>query len=395
MLLYRKGKFINMTDSIAVLGSTGSVGLQALDVAKFHNIRVKGISASSSVKIMEEQIRQFRPEYVAVEDEHAAKKLRESVRDIEVKHWYAGKGASEELAGEVDCSTVLNSITGVAGLRPSLAAIRSGKNLALANKETLVTAGELIISEADKNSVDILPVDSEHSAIFQCLQGNKGNKVKKLLLTASGGPFFGKTIDELRKITIKSGLVHPTWNMGPRITIDSSTLMNKGFEVIEAIRLFGVKPEQVEVLVHRESIIHSMVEYIDNAVIAQLSVPDMRLCIQYALTYPERTDSPMSELDLFEIGNLSFYKPDTKSFPLLQAAFDAVKFGGTAPAALNGADEQAVKFYLEGKIDLFSISELVIEATKSCGSKDEVTVETVEKADKAARNKVIELVNSL
>ncbi len=380
-----------MTNSIAVLGSTGSVGAQSLDVARYHGLEVKGISAFSSVKLMEEQIREFHPEYVAVENEDAARELRASVRDVDVKHWYVGAGASEEMAYEVDCETVVNSVTGVAGLRPSLSVIESGKRLALANKETLVTAGELVMRRAKEKGVPILPVDSEHSAIFQCLRGNSDNRIKKLLLTASGGPHFGKTEAELREVVSAGGIDHPTWSMGPRITVDSSTLMNKGFEVIEAVRLFDVSPEQLEVVVHRESIIHSMVEYTDNAIIAQLSVPDMRLCIQYALTYPARLDSPMRELDLFDVAKLTFARPDTKAFPLLQAAFDALDFGGTAPAVLNGADEAAVKLYIDGKINLFEISELVREAVKLCAKKEEVTLQAVERADAEARETVLRL----
>ena len=296
-----------------MLGSTGSVGRQALDVCRHRNIKVTALSAGSNISLLEKQIREFSPGLCAVADGRAAADLAVRVADTGTRI-ISGKNSAEVIASEADADTVLNSVSGIAGLRPTLAAIRAGKRLALANKESLVTYGKVVMAEAERRGVMILPVDSEHSAVFQCLSGQK---IKKIILTASGGPFFGKKREELARITPADALAHPTWSMGNRITIDSATLMNKGFEVIEAVMLFGVAPEQVGVVVHRESIIHSMVEYTDNAVIAQMGAPDMRLCVQYALTYPERYDSPVAELDLVKLSRLTFAEPDGEAFPLL------------------------------------------------------------------------------
>ena len=379
-----------MTKRVTVLGSTGSVGGQALDVAERLNIKVVGLSANSDVKTLERQIRKFEPEYCAVADENAAKELKIAVADTNVKI-IGGEDSAAELAAFGGADTVLNSISGIAGLFPALSAVKAGKRLALANKECLVAFGDTIINEARKTGAQILPVDSEHSAIFQCLEGNRERKIKKILLTASGGPFFGMTKDQLNDITPEMALAHPTWKMGTRITVDSATLMNKGFELIEAVRLFNVAPEQIEVVVHRESIIHSMVEYTDNAVIAQLSVPDMRLCCQYAMTYPDRCEGPVCELDLFKLKTLSFERPDTDAFPLLKLASDAVKKGGVAPAAMNGADEEAVRLFVEGKIGFSDISRLVIFATEKAEGSDRIaepTLSDIYKADRAAREAV-------
>lgn len=385
-----------MTDKLIVLGSTGSVGMQALDVARHLKIKVTGISGGSNIDALEDQIREFKPAYCAVADDKRASELRVRVADTDTKI-IDGKYSASELAS-FDCAdTVLDSISGIAGLRPALSAVQTGKKLALANKESLVAFGETLICEAEKHNSMILPVDSEHSAIYQCLLGNRSRDVKKILLTASGGPFFGMDKDQLRNITPEMALAHPTWKMGKRITIDSATLMNKGFEVIEAVRLFGVRPDQVQVVVHRESIIHSMVEYTDNAVIAQLSAPDMRLCAQYALTYPDRFESPVKELDLFDVGSLTFKKPDTDAFPLLKLAFDAVYMGGTVPAAMNAADEEAVRLFIDRKIGFYDISEMVKDVTIKAKGKDIIpfpSLSDIEEADANARRLVIELAAS-
>lgn len=376
-----------MTEKTAVLGSTGSVGRQALDVCRHRNIKVTALSAGSNISLLEEQIREFSPGLCAVADERAAADLAVRVADTGTRI-ISGKNSAEVIASEADADTVLNSVSGIAGLRPTLAAIRAGKNLALANKESLVTYGKVVMAEAERRGVMILPVDSEHSAVFQCLSGQK---IKKIILTASGGPFFGKKREELARITPADALAHPTWSMGNRITVDSATLMNKGFEVIEAVMLFGVTPEQVGVVVHRESIIHSMVEYTDNAVIAQMGAPDMRLCVQYALTYPERYDSPVAELDLVKLSRLTFAEPDGEAFPLLPLAYRAVKRGGVVPAVMNGADEAAVAMFLDGRISFTDISDIVSAVTENAPEVECPTLEDIEAADREARRMAAEM----
>ena len=299
-----------------------------------------------------------------------------------------GEKAIEELAYNVKCDMFLNSIIGKAGLRPTLAAIDSGKNIALANKETLVTAGTIVMGRAKEKGVAVLPVDSEHCAIFQCLEGYPKKQVSRLILTASGGPFFQKTRDELKNITPEMALAHPTWNMGQKITIDSATLMNKGFEVIEACYLFGVDVDRVDVVVHRESIIHSMVEYIDNAVLAQMGVPDMRTCIQYAITYPDRFEGLQEKLDLAKIRNLTFYEPDKKTFLLLELAYESMRKGGLIPAVLNGANEEAVMLFLNHKISFTDIMDMVKEVVTNYKNVDAPSIEDIEKADREARQLV-------
>lgn len=370
-----------------MLGSTGSVGRQALDVCRHRNIKVSALSAGSNISLLEEQIREFSPGLCAVADERAAADLAVRVADTGTRI-ISGKNSAEVIASEADADTVLNSVSGIAGLRPTLAAIRAGKRLALANKESLVTYGKVVMAEAERRGVMILPVDSEHSAVFQCLSGQK---IKKIILTASGGPFFGKKREELARITPADALAHPTWSMGNRITIDSATLMNKGFEVIEAVMLFGVTPEQVGVVVHRESIIHSMVEYTDNAVIAQMGAPDMRLCVQYALTYPERYDSPVAELDLVKLSRLTFAEPDGEAFPLLPLAYRAVKRGGVVPAVMNGADEAAVAMFLDGRISFTDISDIVSAVTENAPEVECPTLEDIEAADREARRMAAEM----
>ncbi len=346
--------------TIAVLGSTGSVGEQAIDVAEKFGLAVSAISANRNFLRVEEQARKLGTKAVAMADETAARELRIRLADTDVKV-YSGESGICQMIAENKQDTVVNSIIGEAGLVPTLAAIDSGCRLALANKESLVVAGEIVMSRAAQKGVEILPVDSEHSAIFQCLKSGQKKEIKKILLTASGGPFFGYTKDQLRNISISQALAHPTWSMGQKITIDSATLMNKGFEVIEAVHLFGVSPEQIQVVVHRESIIHSMVEYIDNSIIAQMSVPDMRLCIQYAVAYPDRVTAAIPELDLFSLSHLTFKQPDPKTFSLLQCAYDCISKGGAMPAVLNAANEVAVGAFLSGNIEFYQIAESVGE----------------------------------
>ena len=377
--------------NIAILGSTGSVGEQAIDVAKKMNMRVSALSANSNFKRVEEQARCFSVRAVAMADENAAKELRIRLADTDTRVYSGDEGICEMTLSEKR-DVVLNSIIGEAGLLPSLAAIDSGARLALANKESLVVAGEIVTAKAKEKGVEILPVDSEHSAIFQCLKSGKNTEVKKILLTASGGPFFGYTSEQLKSIGVEQALAHPTWKMGAKITIDSATLMNKGFEVIEAVHLFGVPAEKIEVVVHRESIIHSMVEYIDNSVIAQLSVPDMRLCAQYAVTYPDRTDAAIEELDLFKIGKLTFARPDMETFPLLAAAIDCIGKGGALPAVLNAANEVAVAEFLKGRIPFYTIGETVCATLEKMQfARDIHTLDGIIECDREARRCISEL----
>ena len=359
----------NNKPGMIVLGSTGSVGEQAIDVASRFGVEVDAISAHKNVKRVEEQARRFNVKACAMSDESAAKELRESLADTSVKV-YSGTEGICEMITETDSKSeygqvVENSILGEAGLMPTLATLRAGKRLALANKESLVVGGEIVMSAARESGNEILPVDSEHCAIFQCLRSGKKSEIKNIILTASGGPFFGYTKEQLMEATLESALAHPTWSMGAKITVDSATLMNKGFEVIEAIHLFSVRPEQVKVVVHRESIIHSAVEYIDNSVIAQMSVPDMRHCVQYALTHPERGEATTEELDLFSVGKLTFAKPDPHTFVLLGKAFEAIKLGGAVPAILNAANEEAVAAFLQNKIRFYDIPEIVCSVVDS------------------------------
>lgn len=377
--------------TIAVLGSTGSVGEQALDVADKFGIRVSCVSANKNSKRVEEQARKFSLSSVAMADERAAADLRVRLADTNVKV-YAGENGICEMVGEQKQDTVVNSIIGEAGLLPTLAVIDSGARLALANKESLVVAGEIVMARAKEKGVEILPVDSEHSAIFQCLKSGKHNEIKKILLTASGGPFFGYTKDQMKNIKLADALAHPTWKMGAKITIDSATLMNKGFEVIEAVHLFDVDADRIQVVVHRESIIHSMVEYIDNSVIAQMSVPDMRLCIQYAVAYPERSNEVIPKLDLFSLSALTFKMPDPETFSLLKCAFEAIKRGGASPAVLNAANEVAVGAFLDGRAEFWQITDSVSEVfdnfteAKNANALDEIIA-----CDREARRRTAKL----
>ena len=374
-----------MTKNLTLLGSTGSIGVQSLDVARKNNINITALSAGGGrIDLLEQQAREFKPKTVAVFSENGAKELKSRLRDTDIKV-LSGEDGVIETAVESDADTVLNAIVGIAGLKPTVNAIKAGKNIALANKETLVTGGKIVLSLAKEYGVSILPVDSEHSAIFQCLQGVPENSLKKILLTASGGPFFGKTAEELKNITPKQALMHPNWDMGAKITIDSATLMNKGLEVIEAVHLFGLKPSDIEVLVHRQSIVHSAVELCDGAVIAQLGVPDMKLPIQYALTYPDRTECLSERLDLSKIGTLTFDKPDFETFLCLYTCIEAINEGKLKPVAANGANEVAVKLFLDGKIKFPDIGRIVKGAADNQKTVDTFTLSDIFDADNTAR----------
>ncbi len=374
---------------LSLLGSTGSIGTQALQVVQ--NLREQGekwevaaLAARSSVNRLEEQARKFHPDVVAVFDEGAALSLRQSLRDTDIQVLSGMEGLCEAAAWP-EADLTLNAVVGMVGLQPTLAALQAGKALALANKETLVAGGAIVMEAARKRNLPILPVDSEHSAIFQCLQGcPERGALKKLVLTASGGPFFGRSRQELAGVTREQALRHPNWDMGAKITIDSATMMNKGLEVMEASWLFDLPEHRIEVVVHRESVIHSMVEYQDNAVVAQLGVPDMAVPIQYALTYPRRMPSPAGELDLCALGKLTFYPPDREAFPCLELCREALRRSGLVPAAANGANEQAVALFLEGKIGFLDIPRLV-EAAMDRQDPGVVTLEAVLEADREAR----------
>ncbi|MFR8067384.1 MAG: 1-deoxy-D-xylulose-5-phosphate reductoisomerase [Acutalibacter sp.] len=374
---------------LSLLGSTGSIGTQALQVVQ--NLREQGekwevaaLAARSSVNRLEEQARKFHPEVVAVFDEGAALSLRQSLRDTDIQVLSGMEGLCEAAAWP-GADLTLNAVVGMVGLQPTLAALQAGKALALANKETLVAGGAIVMEAARKRNLPILPVDSEHSAIFQCLQGcPERGALKKLVLTASGGPFFGRSRQELAGVTREQALRHPNWDMGAKITIDSATMMNKGLEVMEASWLFDMPEHRIEVVVHRESVIHSMVEYQDNAAVAQLGVPDMAVPIQYALTYPRRMPSPAGELDLCALGKLTFYPPDREAFPCLELCREALRRSGLVPAAANGANEQAVALFLEGKIGFLDIPRLV-EAAMDRQDPGVVTLEAVLEADREAR----------
>ncbi len=378
-----------MSKRIAVLGSTGSIGRQSLDVIDACGMSVAALTANSSVERMEEQARQFKPELVALVDEKAADDLRVRLADTNVKV-AGGMSGLLEAAAIPSADTVITSVVGMVGLRPTLAAIREGKRIALANKETLVCAGELVLEEARDYGAQILPVDSEHSALFQSLEGNDPREVKRLILTCSGGPFYGKKAEELEHVTREDALRHPNWSMGAKITVDSATLMNKGLEFIEAMHLYHMPPEKISVLIHRESIIHSLVEYCDNAMIAQLGSPDMRLPIQYALTWPRRIPGPAAPLDLWGCGGLTFGTPDTETFRCLALAYEAARAGGTAGAILNGANEAAVAQFLAGEIGFLDIARRVERAMESVAVVQEPGLEDILNADQEARRAALD-----
>lgn len=378
-----------MTEKISILGSTGSIGTQSLDVAEKRGYEVIALTANSSVDLVEQQIRRYKPKMAAMVDEAAAKELKLRVSDTDTKILCGMNGVCECAAVE-QADTVINSVVGMAGLEPTLCAIKAKKKIALANKETLVAGGSLVTKTAKEYSVDILPVDSEHSAIFQCLQGmNKKEELKSIILTASGGPFFGKTAEELKDVTVTQALKHPNWSMGAKITIDSATMMNKGLELIEAVWLFDVSPEMVDIVVHRESVVHSLIEYVDNSVIAQLGVPDMRIPIQYALTYPSRFESPVKKLSLSDYSTLTFHKPDYDTFKCINICRSAIEKGGLYPAIANGANEAANLLFRQGKIGFLDIASLVGSAVENGKSKQNYSFSDVIEADAAAREFVL------
>ena len=375
--------------SIAVLGSTGSIGTQTLDVAEKLGMSVCALTANSRIDILEEQLRKYKPRYVAIVDEKAAAEFKNRTRDLSYTLLTGIDGVCQ-CASLDEADIVLNSVVGIAGLRPTLAAIDAGKPLALANKESLVTGGDLVMKAARDKNVSILPVDSEHSAIFQCLNAAPPDrKIGKIILTASGGPFFNKTRDELKSVTVEQALKHPNWSMGAKITIDSATMMNKGLEVIEAVHLFSVAADDIEVVVHRESLLHSAVEFVDGSIIGQIGVHDMRVPIQYALTYPDRFNAPCERLSLTEAAQMTFARPDTDTFQCLSVCIDAIRQGGLKPIAANGANEQAVALFLDRKIGFLQIGELVKAATDAQSVGCVGSVDDIFDADRAAREFVL------
>lgn len=374
-------------NTISVLGSTGSIGTQTLQIAREQKgIKIASLSAYSNVDLIEKQAREFKPKVVGLINEEKAKELKIRLADTDIKV-VSGKDGLCEVATVDDVKTVVTAVVGISGLIPTIEAIKNGKNIALANKETLVTGGHIVTSLSKENNVSILPVDSEHSAIFQSLQGCADKKeVKKIILTASGGPFFGKKRNELLCVTPSDALKHPNWNMGAKVTIDSSTLVNKGLEVMEAKWLFGT--ENISVLVHRQSVVHSMVEFVDNGIIAQLGAPDMRLPIQYALTYPKRKVMQNNELDFMKYPSLTFEEPDTDTFFALKLAFEAMKMGGIMPTVFNSADEAAVEMFLNGKLSYLGIGEAIRIAMERVKNIDNPTISDIFDADKFARETV-------
>lgn len=370
---------------ISILGSTGSIGTQTMEVVEnLEDIKVMAITGNSNIDLLEKQARKFRPELVAVMDEKNAIILQDRLADMNIRV-VSGMDGLVEAATYKDVDTVVTSVVGNIGLKPTFEAIRAGKNIALANKETLVSAGQLVTDLAKKHHIYIYPVDSEHSAIFQSLQGNGENKIQRILLTASGGPFRGKKREELENVTAADALAHPNWSMGKKITIDSATLMNKGLEVMEAKWLFDVDVDQIEVLIHPQSIVHSAVEYEDGAIIAQLGEPDMRVPIQYALTYPKRVKNPFPRIDFAQRSNLTFDKPDMDTFKCLSLAYRALKTGGTLPAVLNGANEVAVARFLKGEISFLQIPALIEQTMDAYTVKYEYTLEDLLEADAWAK----------
>ena len=375
-----------MVKCVSILGSTGSIGRQSLDIiSRLPEIRGGALTAGTSVERMAQQCRQFQPELAVMATEEAAKELSSLIGDLPIRVNWGEEGLLEaaSLPG-ADC--VITAVVGMVGLKPTLAAIRAGKRIGLANKETLVCAGELVMAEAEKYHAEIVPVDSEHSAIFQCLMGCGDKKeIKRLILTCSGGPFFGKSKEELKTVTQADALKHPNWKMGAKITIDCATLMNKGLEVIEAMRLYRMPLEKVDVVIHRQSVVHSMVEFTDGAVMAQMGTPDMRLPIQLALTYPERIPCPVEPLDLIGCGPLTFSEPDLENFPCLALAYRCARQGGTACPAMNGANEEAVAMFLKNEIGFYDIYRLVSQAVEQVPFIQDPTLEEILEADRLAR----------
>lgn len=381
-----------MVKYVSILGSTGSIGRQSLDIIRcLPEVKVAALTAGTSLELMAQQCREFQPELAVMATQEAAQELVREIKDLPIRVNWGEEGLVEAATvPKADC--VITAVVGMVGLKPTLAAIRAGKRIGLANKETLVCAGELVMDEAEKCGTEIIPVDSEHSAIFQCLMGSGDKKeVKRLILTCSGGPFFGKTHEELQKVTRADALKHPNWKMGAKITIDCSTLMNKGLEVIEAMRLYRMPLEKVDVVIHRQSIVHSMVEFVDGAVMAQMGTPDMRLPIQLALTYPERIPCPVDGLDLLTCGALTFSKPDLENFPCLALAYRCAKLGGTACPVMNGANEEAVAMYLRDEIGFYDIYRLVSSAVDQVPFIQNPTLEEILESDRQARETVRKL----
>lgn len=370
--------------TITILGSTGSIGTQALEVANKHKIKVKALAAYSNTELLAKQAIENDVDYACIYSKEKVGNLKDLLKNTKIQI-LEGMSGLKEIASLNDVDCMLNSVVGMVGLLPTLTAIEHGTDIALANKETLVAGGELVIKAARKNNVNIYPVDSEHSAIFQCLQGNKESQVNKIILTASGGPFYGKRKKDLAFVTKADALKHPNWSMGQKITIDSATLMNKGLEFIEAMWLFDLKPEQIEIVIHRESVVHSAVEYKDHSVIAQMGVPDMKIPIQYALMYPDRLECPTKPLSLTDYGILSFAKPDYETFDCLTACIKAITAGGTMPAVVNGANEEAVSEFLKGNIKFLEIGELVTAALENIKKEEVTCLEDVLNADNNAR----------
>ena len=378
-----------MVKCVSILGSTGSIGRQSLDIiSRLENVQVAALTAGTSAELMAQQCRQFRPVLAVMATKEAAEDLRELIKDLPTRINWGEEGLNEAATLEqVDC--VITAVVGMVGLKPTLAAIRAKKRIGLANKETLVCAGELVMAEAKAHDVEIIPVDSEHSAIFQCLMGSGDKKeIKRLILTCSGGPFFAKSAEELKNVTKADALKHPNWKMGAKITIDCATLMNKGLEVIEAMRLYDMSADKVDVVIHRQSIVHSMVEFVDGAVMAQMGTPDMRLPIQLAMTYPERFDCPVDGLDLLTCGPLTFVKPDTDRFPCLALAYECAKRGGNACAVMNGANEEAVAKFLADEIGFYDIYRLVSQAVAEVPFVENPTLEQILESDRLARESV-------
>ena len=373
---------------IAILGSTGSIGTQTVDILPSIDAEVVALTTNRRINLLEEQARALQPKMVCAMDESSAKELKIKLADTDIEV-LTGMDGLIACAAESGADIVVTAVVGMVGLLPTMAAIKAGKDIALANKETLVCAGGLVMSAAKQYGVRILPVDSEHSAIFQCVQAANGNPIDKILLTASGGPFFGKKIEEMRGMTREQALAHPNWSMGAKITIDSATMMNKGLELIEAMWLYDLPPEDIEIVVHRESIVHSAVEFADGAVIAQLGLPDMRLPIQLALTWPQRVPCKVPRMSLAEVAKLTFYAPDYEAFPALNLAKHAASLKGDRGAVLNGANEAAVGLFLNDKIGFTDIAERVAYALDTIPYKKDITLDDVLAADKAAREIVL------
>ena len=382
-----KGSVLTMIKTVSILGSTGSIGTQSLEVCEKHDIKVTALAAHSSIDMLEQQARKFMPSKVCIYRDDKYSELKERLADTDIKV-LSGMDGLCEIAVMEESDIVLNSVVGMVGLLPTLTAMEAGKNVALANKETLVAGGKLVTDLAKKKGVTIYPIDSEHSAVFQCLQGNKREQLSKMILTASGGPFFGYTYDQLKNVTKEQALHHPNWDMGNKITIDSATLMNKGLEFIEAKWLFDLRPDQIEIVVHRQSVVHSAVEYNDYSVIAQMGVPDMKIPIQYALLYPDRMECPTGRLSLTDYGKLTFEKPDYDTFKCLSAAIEAITRGGAYPCLVNSANEEAVRAFLHDEIKFIQIGEIVSSVLDKFEYFGINSYEDVTKADSMAREYV-------